>query len=138
MDTASDAQEDASMISYNHYAYGAVIDWVYRNVAGLAPVVNAPAYRKVVVAPKPAAGFSFAEASIDTRFGNLAIRWDVQQSGDLAIKLEVPFGSEAALELPATGISEITIDGVSASNGSSLTHGSYLIVITNPEIIEYQ
>jgi alpha-L-rhamnosidase len=137
MDTASDAQEDASMISYNHYAYGAVIDWVYRNVAGLAPVVNEPAYRKVSVAPKPAEGFAFAEATIDTRFGELSIRWDVQQSGLLSIDLEVPFGSTAVLDLPVTQSSEITVDGANSKNGAELTHGSYLIVVTHPDVIAF-
>ena len=137
MDTASEAQEDASMISYNHYAYGAVIDWVYRNVAGLAPVVNEPAYRKVVVAPKPAEGFTFAEATIDTRFGELSIRWEVTHTGLLSIDLDIPFGSTAVLDLPITQGSEITVDGAHSTNGAELTHGSYLIVVTHPEVIAF-
>ena len=40
---------------FNHYAYGAVIDWVYRHVAGLAPTPSAPGYRRVLVAPRPIA-----------------------------------------------------------------------------------
>ena len=34
--------QESHMLSFNHYAYGAVIDWVYRNVAGLAPTLDAP------------------------------------------------------------------------------------------------
>jgi len=138
MDTASDLQEDASMISYNHYAYGAVIDWVYRNVAGLVPVLDKPAYEKVVIAPKPAEGFTFTEASIDTRFGNLSIHWALQESGDLAIKLTVPFGSTAELNLPTTSTSKVFVDGLMSENGAQLTHGEYVIVVTNPEVINYK
>lgn len=138
MDTATESQEDASMISYNHYAYGAVIDWVYRNVAGLSPVLHEPAYRKVIVAPKPAEGFAFAEATIETRFGLLAIRWDIQPSGDLSIRLEVPFGATAILDLPLSKVSKVSVDGTASRNGAELTHGSHLIVVTNPEVVEYR
>lgn len=138
MDTATEHQEDASMISYNHYAYGAVIDWVYRNVAGLAPVIDRPAYEKVLVEPKPAEGFSFAEASIDTRFGALSIHWALQESGDLAVKLVVPFGSTAELQLPTTATSTVLVDGVKSNNGAALTHGEYVIVVTNPAVINYK
>ena len=50
------------MLSFNHYAYGAVIDWVYRNVAGLAPDLDRPGYRHVILAPKPVAGLKRAKA----------------------------------------------------------------------------
>ncbi|MGZ4612828.1 MAG: alpha-L-rhamnosidase-related protein [Kineosporiaceae bacterium] len=39
--------EGGQMLSFNHYAYGAVIDWVYRTVAGIAPDPAAPGYRHV-------------------------------------------------------------------------------------------
>ena len=41
-----DGGQDGHMLSFNHYAYGAVIDWVYRHVAGLAPTLDAPGYRR--------------------------------------------------------------------------------------------
>jgi alpha-L-rhamnosidase len=126
------------MISFNHYAYGAVIDWVYRNVAGLAPAIDEPGYRKIVVAPKPAEGFTFAEASINTRLGVTSIHWAVQSTGDLAIKLVVPFGASANLQLPTTASSQITINGVRANNGAAVSHGEYVIVVSNPEIVNYK
>jgi alpha-L-rhamnosidase len=138
MDTASDAQEDPSMISFNHYAYGAVIDWVYRNVAGLAPVKNKPAYREFTVAPKPAVGFTFAEATIATRFGDAAIFWELQATGDLAIQLAVPFGTNAVIDLPVTAGSAITINGETATNGSTLGHGDYVLVVTKPAVLDYK
>ena len=54
------------MLSFNHYAYGAMIDWVYRTVAGLAPDLDDPGYRTVHVAPRPATGLDDAAASIET------------------------------------------------------------------------
>ena len=48
------ATDDSSgMLSFNHYAYGAVVDWIYRYVAGIGPTVERPGYRRVIVAPRP-------------------------------------------------------------------------------------
>ena len=48
--------EEGHMLSFNHYAYGAVIDWVYRHVAGLAPDRTQPGYAHVLIEPRPARG----------------------------------------------------------------------------------
>src|SRR5690606_26450915 len=64
-----DIAEGGSMLSFNHYAYGAMIDWVYRNVAGLAPDPEEPGYRRVIVAPRPAEGLTWAKAAIETSLG---------------------------------------------------------------------
>ncbi len=67
-------REEGSMLSFNHYAYGAMIDWVYRTVGGLAPDLADPGYRTMHVAPRPAAGLDRASASIDTRLGRAGHR----------------------------------------------------------------
>src|SRR5262249_29871525 len=64
---------EAHMLSFNHYAYGAVIDWVYRHVAGLAPTLEAPGYRCVIVAPRPHAAIGWAKASVESAYGTVAI-----------------------------------------------------------------
>ena len=53
--------DEPHMLSFNHYAYGAVIDWVYRHVAGLAPDRARPGYRHVVIAPRPVVGIDQVE-----------------------------------------------------------------------------
>ncbi len=94
-----DIADGGSMLSFNHYAYGAMIDWVYRTVAGLAPDPGAPGYRRVVVGPRPSARLTWAKASIETSFGTLAIDWRLD--GDrLDIDLIVPPGATAVLDLP--------------------------------------
>ena len=65
MDAGSGDGGGGSMLSFNHYAYGAMIDWVYRTVAGLAPDADEPGYRLVHVAPRPAVGLDRAAAAID-------------------------------------------------------------------------
>ena len=63
------------MTSFNHYALGAVADWMHRTVAGLAPL--APGYAAVRFAPRPGGGLTWAAASLETRHGLVAIRWEL-------------------------------------------------------------
>ncbi|QKJ20654.1 alpha-L-rhamnosidase [Microbacterium hominis] len=124
-------EEENSMLSFNHYAYGAMIDWVYRNVAGLAPDLDDPGYRTVHIAPRPTDGLDHATASIQTSYGRLAIDWRVD--GDaFAATLEVPFGARAVLDLPVTDASTVTVDGAPA--GGSVGHGIHHLVVTAPAI----
>ena len=112
------------MLSFNHYAYGAMIDWVYRTVAGLAPAD--PGYRVVRVAPRPAAGMDRAAATIDTAYGPLAIDWRLED-GELVARLEIPFGVTAELDLPVT-------DASVASATGPLAHGVHDLRVTSPAI----
>jgi alpha-L-rhamnosidase len=99
--TGAMAAEDAgSMISFNHYAYGAVGAWLYRSLAGIAPDADQPGYRMIRFQPQPGGGLTWAEGSIDTPFGRAAIRWDAGEDG-LAIQLEIPPGAQGRLDAPA-------------------------------------
>jgi alpha-L-rhamnosidase len=90
--------QDKGMNSFNHYAYGAVGDWMVSTVAGLE--IGAPGYRKIVFKPRPGGTITWAEANLKTPQGTASIRWDLKD-GKLELQLIVPPGSEAALSLPS-------------------------------------
>ncbi len=117
------------MISFNHYAYGAVIDWVYRNLAGLT--ATGAGYQQVSFAPKLVDGITYAKAAIETGYGKYAVDYRFTKE-QFEATLDVPFGVTATLQLPINADSVITIDGKPAQNQSALTHGTYQIVVTNP------
>ena len=123
---------EPSMISFNHYAYGAVIDWVYRNVLGVAS--KEPGYVSAVLAPRPVVGIESCKGSIETGYGSLAINWKLD--GDaLVASVNVPFGIVAELDLPVTESSSVSVNEHSAKNGDKLTHGDYQIRVTNASIV---
>lgn len=138
MDVNGDGEDEGSMISFNHYAYGAVVDWMYRNIGGLAPVIDEPGYRTTIVAPKPTVGLTFAKTSVETRYGTLALDWSIEASGDLVCSLRVPFGVTAVLDLPTSDLSTLTCNGVVTANGARLSHGTYLLVLSTPALLEYR
>lgn len=134
MDTDSDGQDDSSMISFNHYAYGAVVDWMYRNIGGLAPDIKQPGFQLVHVAPRPASDVTFANTKIETAYGSVALDWSLYSENLLIADLTVPFGAQAILELPVQESSNITCNGRTVEAGTRLSFGHYRLEVTDPMI----
>ncbi|MCS3843560.1 alpha-L-rhamnosidase [Microbacterium sp. AK031] len=85
------------MTSFNHYALGAIADWLHRDVAGLAPA--APGYARLRIAPHPLHGFDFAEAVHLTPYGRAGVRWD-REGGEVTVEAVVPANTDAEVVLP--------------------------------------
>ncbi|MGF3057100.1 family 78 glycoside hydrolase catalytic domain [Microbacterium sp. YY-01] len=93
------------MTSFNHYALGAVADWLHRTVAGLAPA--APGYRRIRFAPQPGGGLTSASAAHETPYGRAAIEWTIIDA-TFTVTVEVPTGTTAELVLPDGTAHELT------------------------------
>jgi len=89
--------QSPGMNSFNHYAYGAVGEWMVRSVAGLAPAE--PGYRVIRFKPRPGGSLTEAGASLETPYGRAAIHWRKSDEG-LVVDFEVPEGATALLDLP--------------------------------------
>ncbi len=97
---------DTGMNSLNHYAYGSIVEWMYRNMCGINPDENAPGYRHFAIAPEPSDALGWARAELDTAMGRVMSEWRLED-GVLTVKAAVPFGSTATLVLPACSASVI-------------------------------
>jgi alpha-L-rhamnosidase len=85
------------MTSFNHYALGAVADWLHRTVAGLAPA--APGYRRLLVRPVPTPRLDFARTRHRTPYGEAEAGWE-RAGGELVVRAVVPVGATATVWLP--------------------------------------
>jgi alpha-L-rhamnosidase len=85
------------MTSFNHYALGAVADWMHRTVAGLAPA--APGYREIEVRPLPGGGLTSASARHLTPYGEASVSWQ-RADGRMSLQVQVPVGSSATVHVP--------------------------------------
>lgn len=85
------------MTSFNHYALGAVADWLHRVVGGLAPLE--PGYRRWRAAPRPGGTLRRAGATHRTPYGAASVTWQLD-GPTLRVQLQVPVGTHAELDLP--------------------------------------
>jgi alpha-L-rhamnosidase len=90
---------DASMNSFNHYAYGAIGQWMYERVAGLAPDPAHPGYKHFFVRPLIGSQLNSAKATLDTPYGQASSGW-VKQNGKVAMDVVVPPNTTATIEFP--------------------------------------
>ncbi|MGI6039485.1 MAG: family 78 glycoside hydrolase catalytic domain [Eubacteriales bacterium] len=91
---------DTGMNSLNHYAYGSVVEWMYRNMCGLQPCEDAPGFRRVLIKPEPDKRFRYAKAEYLSASGLYRSAWQISDSGELIFDVTVPFNAEAELILP--------------------------------------
>ncbi len=85
------------MTSFNHYALGAVVDWMHRNIGGIAPLE--PGYRRVRIAPRPGGGLTWASTSLETVHGLVSSRWRIDDDV-LTLDVVLPDGVTAVVSLP--------------------------------------
>ncbi len=85
------------MNSYNHYAYGSVMEFVIKRIAGLQP--NAAGYKKVKIAPKPCKGLAEIKAEYDSVSGKIVSGYK-EKNGKITFFAEIPEGVEAEIILP--------------------------------------
>lgn len=85
------------MVSFNHYASGAVGDFLYRRIAGIEALEGG--YKTFHIAPVPGKGISWATGSVMTAFGRIASHWRYREDG-FFIEVEIPAGTTCHLTLP--------------------------------------
>jgi alpha-L-rhamnosidase len=85
------------MTSFNHYALGAIADWLHRRVGGIAP--GEPGYRSLDIAPVPLPGLDWAKAALRTPYGLATVEW--RRSGSsIEVDVVVPANADAIVRLP--------------------------------------
>ncbi len=95
------------MISYNHYASGAVGDFLYRRVAGIEPIE--PGYRTIRIQPVVGGGLTQAQGETETPYGLVRSAWKLED-GEFTAEVRVPVGTKCELVLP-DGKTETLLSG---------------------------
>lgn len=104
--------QDKGMNSFNHYAYGAIGNWMYQTVAGIQAA--APGYQKIRIAPELTDKLSFATASLQSPYGLVSTRWE-QQDNKVTLKVTIPANTTAVIALPNAQANQVQ------ENGAALT-----------------
>lgn len=119
------------MNSFNHYAYGAIGDWMYRTVAGIDTDEKNPGYKVIRIKPHVTDKLSFAKAELETYYGKVTSGWE-NTSGKLSLDITIPVNTTAIIHIPAKDAGNIEESGkkLSASKEVELagTEDGYVIV----------
>ncbi|EDM35463.1 rhamnosidase A [Pedobacter sp. BAL39] len=118
--------QTVSMNSFNHYAYGAIGDWMYRNMAGIKPAEGTAGYKSIVIAPQPGGNIRRVAGGLDTPYGLVKSSWRLED-GLMKMEVVVPVNTTATIVLPKaagkqvreTGMELIKVAGISAITNAS-------------------
>lgn len=98
---------DVGMNSFNHYAYGAVVDWMHQHIGGIR--INEPGYKSSIIEPTPGGSLTNADAEIETVYGLLSSSWKTTSTG-LAVDVTIPVNTTSQVVIP-TGASQVVLEG---------------------------
>lgn len=86
------------MNSFNHYAYGAVGEWLYRVVAGIDVDASAPGFRHSVIYPRISDRLESVKASYETIYGLIRVAWSIR-GDDIKLSVTIPHNTTASIRL---------------------------------------
>lgn len=102
--------QNPGMNSFNHYAYGAIGEWMYKNMAGLSIDEAHPGYKHTIIAPKPGGGFTRASANTHSMFGDVSSSWKIE-NGQFSLEINIPPNTSAKVTLPHAELQQVTESG---------------------------
>lgn len=121
---------DPEMNSFNHYAFGAVSQWLLESVAGFRPVEDAPAFETILFSPVIIDGLSPVSAHYDSVRGRIEAGW-TDDGGQVRYEIQIPPGARGVLRL-STQFRHAQLDGKDIPDGQDqiMAAGQHLVTFT--------
>ena len=101
--------QDVGMNSFNHYAYGAIGEWLYRYVAGMDIDPENPGYKHILLAPHPGGGLTNAGVEFNSLYGKVKSAWKID-GNDFVYEVTVPANTTATVTLPSAKADQLTVN----------------------------
>ncbi len=102
--------QDPGMNCFNHWAFGSVGEWVWRELAGINPDEEQPGYKHFVIRPRPGAGLEWVKARYDSIHGVIGSEWKMAD-GQFQLDVTVPANTTATVYVPAESAEMVTEGG---------------------------
>jgi alpha-L-rhamnosidase len=104
--------QDVGMNSFNHYAYGAIGEWLYTYVAGIKIDEKVPGYKHFMLAPHPGGGLTNANATFKSIHGEIKSAWKIENQ-NMVYEVKVPANTTATVTLPSAQLEKVTVNAAS-------------------------
>lgn len=126
------------MNSFNHYAYGAIGDWMYRVMVGLDTEEDGPGYKRIRVKPHPGGGLTQASASLKTYYGVAASGWKLDNNRFI-LNVTVPANTSATIYMPASSADAIQESGQALGAGINVkgVEGKYVVLQVGSGVYQF-
>ena len=111
--------QDPGMNSFNHYAYGAIGDWMYRVSAGIETM--GAGFKHIIVQPHPSKRLNYAKASFESSYGLITSGWE-RKDGKVTFRIKIPANTSATIVLPVTDASKVAESKKAISGNSDFTN----------------
>lgn len=99
---------EVSMNSFNHYAYGAIEEWIMSHNLGIQRYENRPGYKHILMQPKIDDTFSFVKGGFRSVYGDIASAWEIKPSGT-EIEFTIPANTTATFTLPVSSMDNLKL-----------------------------
>ena len=123
--------QSPGMNSFNHYAYGAIGDWMYRVIAGIDTDDSGAGYKQIKIKPHTGGKLTEASATLQTYYGNIGSHWKLKE-GEMQLEIEIPCNTSATVYIPANNIDAVKENGqaISSVNGIQVVgkEENYIII----------
>lgn len=133
--------QDETMNSFNHYAYGAVGEWLYRVVAGIDLDPQLPGYKHILIQPQPGGGLTYAKANYESIHGLISSSWTMEDD-QFRLSVVIPANSRATIRLPHAQLEQIAENGsllfLSTSPNVALQEGHDVIVMAGSGSYDFE
>ena len=112
----------AGMNSFNHYAYGAVIGWIYNQAAGIGYDAQNPGFKHIILAPNPDPLVKTVEATYDSAYGPIVSNM-CYEGNSWIYEAQIPANTTATIRVPVEDIETLTVNGKSPADVTIATDG---------------
>jgi alpha-L-rhamnosidase len=102
---------DPAMNSYNHYAFGSVVAWIYQTVLGIDTTSNRPGFHEITIHPRPDARITTARGQYESAYGRITTEWQGTPTGPFTLKVTIPPNTTARVVLPEIPNAHVTQNG---------------------------
>src|SRR5690606_697437 len=102
--------QNEGMNSFNHYAYGAIGEWLYTYVAGIQIDAENPGYKHFFLSPHPGGGLTQAKAVYESMYGEIKSDWRIE-GNQMIYDVSIPANTSATITLPSASLNEVLRDG---------------------------
>jgi len=122
--TPENGFQTVAMNSFNHYALGSVGEFLYQYIAGIGLDENNPAFKNIIIHPRPGGGLTWTKAKYDSIYGSIKCNWKIENN-TFHLKVTIPANAMATIHIPTSQTNNIQVKGKAITTAEGILNIEY-------------